>query len=390
MSDAHDFLPQLRDALDHLYDYAYLQSHPLARRCWPDDPARGQRLHRLLLETIEQLYPPTEAPSDAALGRNYFLLVYRYVERWQLPAILRELACSRRQFFREQARALTALAALLQERLPELEMSQGAAWSTSEDLLACEAERLLEQREAVDVADLIDGLLPVAQALAQRHGAALRVAVERPLPLVSSNRTVLRQVLLKALGRLLNQPTARSIEARVAASGAEVVVELTGRDARGARLVPPAAGSDAVRRLVELVGGRWREEGGGRCVLRLVADGRKGVVLVVEDNEALIHVFQRYLSGHPYTVVGAANGAEALRLARDLRPCAITLDVMIPHQDGWEILQALKNEPATSAIPVIVCSVLDDPELARMLGAAAYLRKPVTQADLLDALAQLA
>jgi len=390
MSDAHDFLPQLRDALDHLYDYAYLQSHPLARRCWPDDPARGQRLHRLLLETIEQLYPPTEAPSDAALGRNYFLLVYRYVERWQLPAILRELACSRRQFFREQARALAALAALLQERLPEPETSQGAARSTSEDLLACEAERLLEQREAVDVADLIDGLLPVAQALAQRHGAALRVAVERPLPLVSSNRTVLRQVLLKALGRLLNQPTARSIEVRVAASGAEVVVELTGRDARGARLVPPAAGSDAVRRLVELVGGRWREEGGGRCVLRLVADGRKGVVLVVEDNEALIHVFQRYLSGHPYTVVGAANGAEALRLARDLRPCAITLDVMIPHQDGWEILQALKNEPATSAIPVIVCSVLDDPELARMLGAAAYLRKPVTQADLLGALARLA
>lgn len=389
MSDAHDFLPQLRDALDHLYDYAYLQNHPWAQRCWPDDPARGQRLHRLLLETIEQLYPPTEAPSDVTLGRNYFLLVYRYVERWQLPAILRELACSRRQFFREQAKALAALAALLQERLPEPEMSLGAALSTPEDLLTFEVERLLEQREAVDVADLIDGLLPVAHALAQRHAAVLRISVERPLPLVSSNRTIVRQVLLKALGRFLNQPTVHSVDVRAVASDTEVVIELIGRDTRGVHLAPSAAGSEAVRRLVELVGSHWREEASGRCVLRLAADGRKGIILVVEDNEALIHVFQRYLSGGPYTVVGAANGAEALRLARDLRPCAITLDVMIPHQDGWEILQALKNEPTTSAIPVIVCSVLDDPDLAKMLGAAAYLRKPVTQADLLDALARL-
>jgi CheY-like chemotaxis protein len=62
---------------------------------------------------------------------------------------------------------------------------------------------------------------------------------------------------------------------------------------------------------------------------------------------------------------------------------------MMPTQDGWEILQALKNDPATQHVPVIICSVLDDPELARSLGAVAYLHKPVTQADLLSVLTTL-
>jgi CheY-like chemotaxis protein len=88
-------------------------------------------------------------------------------------------------------------------------------------------------------------------------------------------------------------------------------------------------------------------------------------------------------------VVGATAGAEVLKLARELAPVAVALDVMMPTQDGWEVLQSLKNDPTTRNIPVIICSVLDDPELAYSLGAAAYLHKPVTQADLLSALAAL-
>ena len=77
------------------------------------------------------------------------------------------------------------------------------------------------------------------------------------------------------------------------------------------------------------------------------------------------------------------------RLAREVLPAAITLDIMMPNQDGWEILQALKSDPATRSIPVIICSVLEDPELAHSLGAAAYLQKPISQAALLDVLGEL-
>ena len=114
--------------------------------------------------------------------------------------------------------------------------------------------------------------------------------------------------------------------------------------------------------------------------------GVEKVLLVVEDNEAVIQAFRRYLADYSYQVIGATTGTEALRLAREMSPTMITLDVMIPGQDGWEILHALKHDLATQHIPVIICSVLEDPELARSLGAAAYLRKPVVQADLLTTL----
>ena len=65
---------------------------------------------------------------------------------------------------------------------------------------------------------------------------------------------------------------------------------------------------------------------------------------------------------------------------------ALQVDVMMPFQDGWEVQQRLKSEPATQHIPIIICSVLDDPELAFSLGAVAYLKKPVSQTDLGEAL----
>ena len=88
-------------------------------------------------------------------------------------------------------------------------------------------------------------------------------------------------------------------------------------------------------------------------------------------------------------MVEAYNGTDALRLARELQPDAITLDVMMPSQDGWEVLQRLKSEPDTRRIPIIICSVLDDPELAFSLGAVACLKTPVSQADLVGALGGL-
>ena len=148
-------------------------------------------------------------------------------------------------------------------------------------------------------------------------------------------------------------------------------------------------GLEHVRRLVEMMGGNWQgvEARSGSCTCRFdfPAHGQK-VLLVVEDNEAVIRAFRRYLTGYDYQVIGTTAGAETIRLAREMSPTTITLDVMMPTQDGWEVLQALKSDPLTRHIPVIICSVLEDPELARSLGATAYLRKPVTQSDLLAAL----
>ena len=88
-------------------------------------------------------------------------------------------------------------------------------------------------------------------------------------------------------------------------------------------------------------------------------------------------------------VIGVHEPDQVLSLARQLQPQAITLDVMMPTIDGWEVLQMLQTDPETQHIPVIVCSVWDEPELASSLGAAGFLKKPITQKDLLSALARL-
>ena len=80
---------------------------------------------------------------------------------------------------------------------------------------------------------------------------------------------------------------------------------------------------------------------------------------------------------------------DVLELAHQLRPYAITLDLMMPDQDGWDVLQMLLNQPETQHIPVIVCSVLRQRDLALSLGASLFLEKPVSEQSLLSAMEAL-
>ena len=112
-------------------------------------------------------------------------------------------------------------------------------------------------------------------------------------------------------------------------------------------------------------------------------------VLVVDDNEDVLELCRRYLAPHGYGVITATTAEEAIDLAAQLQPFAITLDLMLPGQDGWDALQALLNRPDTQRIPVIICSVLKQRELALSLGATAFLEKPVTEQGLLAALRML-
>jgi CheY-like chemotaxis protein len=121
------------------------------------------------------------------------------------------------------------------------------------------------------------------------------------------------------------------------------------------------------------------------AVIRLPAVNRARV-LVIDDVEAAHRLFERCLAPHNYAVSGAQDGPTGLRLARELAPDLIILDVMMPTQDGWQVLRSLQSDPATAAIPVVVCSVLDEPELALSLGARAFVKKPISRLELLNTL----
>jgi CheY-like chemotaxis protein len=112
-------------------------------------------------------------------------------------------------------------------------------------------------------------------------------------------------------------------------------------------------------------------------------------VLVVDDNPKTLRLFQRYLEPHRYRVTPVQESADAVRLVRELQPDVVILDIMMRGMDGWQVLQSLRTDPATRGIPVVLCSVLGEDELARAVGADLYLRKPVSQSALVAALAQV-
>jgi PAS domain S-box-containing protein len=105
--------------------------------------------------------------------------------------------------------------------------------------------------------------------------------------------------------------------------------------------------------------------------------GGAGVVLVIDDDPTARELMKRFLAREGFRPVLADSGEAGLRLARELQPHVITLDVMMPKMDGWAVLQHLKADPELCETPVIMVSIVDDKNLGYTLGAADYLTKPV-------------
>jgi len=99
-------------------------------------------------------------------------------------------------------------------------------------------------------------------------------------------------------------------------------------------------------------------------------------VLVIDDDAPARELMFRYLSKEHFRVLQAASGEEGLEMARELRPRAITLDVIMPGLDGWQVLHLLKTDPLTRDIPVILVSIVDQKDLGFRLAAADYVVKP--------------
>lgn len=270
---------------------------------------------------------------------------------------------------------------------------------------------------ATSVEDVIQSALGTIEPLAHDHAQSIAADVPDGLPSLSAERTVIRQAILSLLSLAIEyceggaESGPLELRARAMPTGdcVEIVlsVHLSTTTSRHWPPVSVESGSTTIalataERLVQET--RWRvatrllETQGAK--LR-VGEDRPGIVdilihlpatlpvtvLVVEDNPDTVSLFRRYLSGTPYRVVATSDGGEAIRLAIEERPAAITLDVMMPSRDGWEVLQALKSRPDTRQIPVVVCSVLEEHDLARLLGAATLLPKPVSRDRLLATLA---
>ena len=110
------------------------------------------------------------------------------------------------------------------------------------------------------------------------------------------------------------------------------------------------------------------------------------VVVLVDDDRASLDLLAAYLDGLGLQVVRARDGLAALHAVHASAPVAVVLDIRLPGMDGWQVLERMKGDASTRAVPVIIASILEERARGLALGAAEYLVKPVGRDELVDAL----
>jgi CheY-like chemotaxis protein len=398
-----EFTALLKDLLPHLHDFAVLETHSLAENLTPPADFRGSRgefIQKLIFEAVEGLQPKEVAYSAGAVEwRPYLILHRRYIEGLPLALISSGLSLSDRQVRRDHNRAVQALAGRLYDRiylqrgsiLPKTASPNAFEESQAPKLAEAHPsdQDYLIQASPVDLNELVHGATGVMHRRLIEEDVELKIDLPEKPPLMVSDRIILRQVLFSLFKYTLHLLAGKVIFISLNEAGLlRISFQVDGnwkfwREEEYEDLL------DSVREwsrrldvvLIESYPPTGKE---GRAELSLeLIPAARPVVLVVDDQQPALRMFERYLSRTGYEVVGVAEADQVLAAARQLRPVLITLDVMMPHLDGWEVLQALQLDEATHSIPVVVCSAWEEPELALSLGAAGFLKKPITQKDLL-------
>ena len=309
------------------------------------------------------------------------------------------------------------------------------------DLSKVEAGRMELRRETVHLGELIGGCLAIVQPLASKKHITLDADNLTADLTIAVDPARVKQILYNLLsnavkftpehGRVTVVAEASGPEVRIAVRDTGVGIkpedqalvfeEFRQIDQGAARQEEGTGlGLALVRRLVELHGGRvWLEStaGKGSCftfTLPLVPGGDQPIqptpseatlhseetggkprdskrlpILVVEDQREAAELLTLHLTRADYEVYRAATGDEALKVARQIQPYAITLDIMLPGSDGWEFLRSVRADPQLADVAVIVVSIVDNRELGFALGATDYLVKPIDNSSLLAILERL-
>jgi signal transduction histidine kinase/DNA-binding response OmpR family regulator len=309
------------------------------------------------------------------------------------------------------------------------------------DLSKVEAGKMDVHPERFAPVPVIEGILNVMHGTAGRRQIAFEVDAPEDLPTVETDPARFKQVLYNLLSNAVKfSPEGATVTVRarrvgpedspigaealavsvvdrgigIAPSDQEVIFhefrQVDGSHARAAG--GTGLGLAIVKKFVELLGGavtleselgrgstftftlplspRAAGEAAARPAARVEPPRLENPILVVEDDLVAYKSISRALAEAGYFPIRARHGEEALQLARKLKPTAITLDLVLPGLSGWEVLKALKRDPETEAIPVVIISLMDNRELGLTLGAVDYFLKPVDRGRLIARLREVA
>ncbi len=294
------------------------------------------------------------------------------------------------------------------------------------DLSKVEAGHMEIQQTTFPVADVVHSVLALLRERAQLSGLDLGSDLSRAGGLARADELRFKQVLLNLVGNAVKfTPAGGSVTVTATRDGSDLVLEVTdtgvgiAEDERerifdsfqqGTRKESAVEGTGLgltlTRRIVELHGGRiWltSEVGVGSTFgvtfpnqppdrvsvapmdFEVPVEDSRPTVVVIEDDPSSSELVQVHLGAAGLRAVPVPSGEQGLEAIRALRPTAVVLDIHLPGMDGWDVLSAVKADPALADIPVVVVSVLPERGRGFALGAADYLVKPVGREELLGA-----
>lgn len=376
-----EFAEEVRQALTQLYNFPFLQQLSLGHRIRlkGNGGSTGAVLRRELIHAIESINPGHHVPNQAAEARIYQLINLHYVGRMTIKEVALQLDISERQAYRDLKRGQNSVIAFLWAMTEEVSPEADAS-------VESELTRLKDYIQTTDLIELLEISLAAVSRQAAQKDIHFVERWDRESVVVSTNAPVARQVLIQLLSHAVRSSLPQPIEMDLQSSATSIIFRLQ-------YTVMPD--SDAqfpgiIQHLVDQLD--WRmtlsTQGQTSCIA-VEINTQKAKILIIDDNEGIAELIKRYLADYNFQLFSAASGQQGLSMAQQLHPDIILLDVMMPGMDGWEFLQRLKTYPGAAEIPVVICSFLNNPELAYSLGAVECIAKPVTQHDLLDLLAKL-
>ena len=386
------FREALQEALIHLHD-PNCELPPFlyaAAGCAPN--AGPGPVQAEIVRSIGALRPALDLARGSRAWREYQILYHRFVLGLTVEEAADQLYLARRTLQRAQREALHALALRMWRDWQEGDAAgaqtdasrapavQAAPRDQSPDWRAQVQQELVWLQTGApgtltDLGQVIRDVLEMGPFLTQRPGIWLELGFVQPEVMIGLHPSALRQMLVTAVRRLAAHAAAGPITIYGGLENGQARATLTavfdeGQPPPGAELVgdillPNGASVDATLK-----------ENTVYLTLRL-RSSEALTVLVVDDNPDIVHFYRRCLAGTSFRIIQVEHASELFGRVKEIAPQAIVLDIMLPDTDGWKLLTQLYENPATRGIPVVVCTVVREEELALSLGAAAYLAKPV-------------
>jgi PAS domain S-box-containing protein len=296
------------------------------------------------------------------------------------------------------------------------------------DLSKIEAGRMELYLETFDIEDVVQDVVMTIQPLVEKNANKLEVQCPNDLGSMEADLTKVRQSLFNLLSNACKFTKQGTISLTVSRGGAEDWITFRVTDSgigmtseEMSKLFQAFSQADAsttrqyggtglglaiTKKLCQMMGGDVTVESevgkGSTFTIQLPAKvqepktqptsllslksnllpaGAK-TVLVIDDDSTVHDLMHRFLTKEGFRVESALTGEEGLRLAKELQPDAITLDVMMPKMDGWAVLSRLKADPELANIPVIMVTIVDNKNMGYALGASDYLTKPIDRTRL--------